>query len=346
MNKRQIDISTSVILRTIAILLGFWFLYLVRDVLALFFLSIILAATFDPAIDWMSSKKIPRAFSISIIYVLLFALVGFLFSIIVPPLVGQFKQFTTDIPMYSEKLTAIFSGFEQYAQSYGFSFNSHEFLQNTFGDLSKSSGNLFSTTVSVVSFFISALVVLALTFYMSVREDVMNKFFVSIAPKAQHDYIVSLTNRIKNKIGKWLGGQMLLMLIIFVLDFAVLSAFGVPYALILAMLAGLLEIVPYLGPIISTALASAIGFLISPMVGLIVLCVLTVIQQLESHVIVPQVMKKVVGLNPIVVILALLIGAKLGGSFGAILSIPIATSLSVFVGDLIEKKNKDEEENS
>jgi predicted PurR-regulated permease PerM len=346
MNKRQIDISTSVILRTIAILLGFWFLYLVRDVLALFFLSIILAATFDPLIDWMGSKKIPRSFAISLIYALLFSSIGILGTIIIPPLVGQFKEFTANIPAYSEKLTATFSGLEQYAQSYGFSFSSHEFLQNTLGSLSQSSGSIFSTTVSVVTFFISVLVVLALTFYMSVREDVMNKFFVSIAPKAQHDYIVSLTNRIKNKIGKWLGGQMLLMLIIFVLDFAVLSAFGVPYALILAMLAGLLEIVPYLGPIISTALASAIGFLISPMVGLIVLCVLTVIQQLESHVIVPQVMKKVVGLNPIVVILALLIGAKLGGSFGAILSIPIATSLSVFVGDLIEKKNKDEEENS
>ncbi len=344
MNKRQIDISTGVIIRTIAILLGLWFLYLVRDVMALFFLSIILAATFDPIIDWMGRKKIPRSFAISIIYVLLFSLIGLLFSIIVPPLVGQFKEFTTNIPVYAEKLTATFSGFEQYAQSYGFAFDSHEFLRNTLGGLSQSSGSIFSTTVSVMTFFISILVVLALTFYMSVREDVMNKFLVSITPTAQHDYVVSLTTRIKSKIGKWLGGQVLLMLIIFLLDFAVLSVFKVPYALILAMLAGILEIVPYLGPIISTALASAIGFLISPMTGVVVLCVLTVIQQLESHVIVPQVMKKVVGLNPIVVILALLIGAKLGGSFGAILAIPIATSLSVFVGDLIKNKNKEEAE--
>lgn len=344
MNKRQIDISTGVIIRTIAILLGLWFLYLVRDVMALFFLSIILAATFDSAIDWMGRKRVPRSFAITIIYVLLFSSIGILGTIIVPPLVGQFKEFTANIPVYTERLTATFSGLEQYAQLYGFSFNSHEFLQNTIGSFSQSSGKIFSTTVSVMTFFISVLVVLALTFYMSVKEDVMNTFLVSITPKAHHDYIVSLANRIKSKIGKWLGGQLLLMLIIFLLDLTVLSIFNVPYALVLALLAGILEIVPYLGPIVSTALASAIGFLISPMTGIVVLCLLTVIQQIESHIIVPQVMKKVVGLNPIVVILSLLIGAKLGGSFGAILSIPIATSLSVFVGDLIENKNKNEEE--
>jgi predicted PurR-regulated permease PerM len=132
-------------------------------------------------------------------------------------------------------------------------------------------------------------------------------------------------------------GQLVLMFIIFVLDFTALSIFHIPYALILAMLAGILEIVPYLGPIISATLASIIGFFISPITGLIVLGVLTTIQQIESHIIVPQVMKKAVGLNPVVVILALLIGAQLGGVLGAILAVPLATSLSVIIGDLVDK---------
>lgn len=343
MDKKTIDISTSAIIRTIAIILGLWFLYLVRDVLALFFLSVILTATLDPAIDWMGRKKVSRPVGVIIIYIALFLIIGIFVSFITPPLVSQFQSFVENIPAYAETFARTFAGIEKYAQSYGISFNSHEFLQGLTGNLFQPSGQFFGATVSVFTFFISLLVILALTFYMSVKEDGMNKFLVSITPENHHGYIVSVADRIKSKIGKWLGGQLLLMAIIFVLDFIALSVFDIPYALVLALLAGLLEIVPYLGPIISASLASMVGFLISPVTGLIVLGILTVIQQIESHIIVPQVMKKAVGLNPVVVILALLIGAKLGGTMGAILSVPIATSIGVILGDLVEKRTESAE---
>ncbi|NTW26989.1 MAG: AI-2E family transporter [Candidatus Moranbacteria bacterium] len=337
MEKPHIEISTGFIVKTISIILGLWFLYLVRDVVALFFLSIILTATLGPAIDWMAKRRIPRSLGVIVIYLALILMVGVLISFLIPPLVSQFASFSQNLPAYNESFAKTFSGVEQYALSYGIAFNSHEFFQNITGNFFQSSGQLFSTTVGVFSFFISILVILALTFYMSVKEDGMNKFLVSITPLAHRKYVVSLANRIKSKIGKWMVGQIILMLIIFVLDFIALSIFNVPYALILALLAGLLEIVPYLGPIISATLASIVGFLISPATGIIVLGVLTIIQQMESHIIVPQVMKKAVGLNPVVVILVLLIGAQLGGVLGAILAVPIATSLSVFIGDLVDK---------
>jgi predicted PurR-regulated permease PerM len=135
-------------------------------------------------------------------------------------------------------------------------------------------------------------------------------------------------------------GQLLLMLIIFVFDFLALYFLKVPYALAIAIVSGLLEIVPYIGPIISATLATMVGFLISPIVGLLALAIFTAIQQIEGHIIVPQVMKKAVGLNPVVVILALLIGAKLAGAFGAVLAVPITAAASVFVKDLMDK-NKD-----
>jgi predicted PurR-regulated permease PerM len=309
----------------------------VRDIVALFFLSVILTATLDPVIAAMAKRKIGRSFAVIIIYVTLFSVVGILISFLIPPLVSQFKDFTQNLPAYSETFAKTFAGIEQYALSYGIQFNSHEFLQNTTGSFFQSSGQLFSTTVGVFSFFISLLVILALTFYMSVKEDGMSKFLISITPEANHVYVLSLFERIKSKIGKWMFGQIILMLIIFVLDFAALSIFHIPYALILALLAGILEIVPYLGPIISATLASLVGFLISPVTGLIVLGVFTIIQQMESHIIVPQVMRKAVGLNPVFVILSLLIGAQLGGTLGAILAVPIATSISVFIGDLVDK---------
>ncbi|MEI7890366.1 MAG: AI-2E family transporter [bacterium] len=337
MNNTKIEISTSFVVKTIAIILGLCFLYLVRDIVALFFLSVILTATLDPAIDWLSKRRINRSLGVIMIYIALLSFVGMLFFLLIPPLVSQLASFSQNLPNYNETFSQTFFGIEQYASSYGITFNSHEFFRNIAGNFSQSSGQIFSTTVSVFSFFISILVVLALTFYMSVKEDGMNRFLISVTPEDHQKYVVSVADRIKNKIGKWMLGQMVLMLIIFVLDFTVLSIFHVPYALILALLAGILEIVPYLGPIISATLASLVGFLISPMTGLIVLGSLTLIQQLESHVIVPQVMKKAVGLNPVVVILVLLIGAKLGGVLGAILAVPIATSLSVFVVDFVNK---------
>ncbi|MDD5396854.1 MAG: AI-2E family transporter [Candidatus Moranbacteria bacterium] len=337
MEKRQIDISTGFIVKIFAVMLGLWFLYLVRDVVALFFLSVILTATFDPMIGAMAKRKINRSLAVTLIYICLFSIVGILISFLIPPLVSQFKDFGQNLPVYGETFSKTFAGMEQYANSYGIQFNSHEFLQNITGSFFQSSGQIFSTTVGVFSFFISLLVILALTFYMSVKEDGMNKFLISITPESKHGYIVSLANRIKRKIGKWMFGQIILMLIIFVLDFVALSIFNIPYALILALLAGILEIVPYLGPIISTTLASLVGFLISPVTGMIILIVFTIIQQIEGHIIVPQVMKKAVGLNPVFVILALLIGAKLGGTIGAILSVPIATSLSVFIEDWVDR---------
>ena len=339
---RQIDVSTKVIIKVIAIILGLWFLYLVRDVVVLLFLAIILTATLDSSIDWMARHKIVRPLGVLIIYVVLLLIVGCLVSFMIPPFINQIQSFVQNLPAYGESFVKTFAGVQQYAESYGIQFNSHDFLQNMLGNLSQSSGQIFSTTVSVFTFFISALVVLALTFYMSVKEDGMNKFLVSITPKPNRQYIVSIANRIKNKIGNWFAGQLLLMLIIFILDFAALSFFHIPYALVLALLAGLLEIVPYLGPIISAILASLVGFLISPVTGLIVLGILTIIQQLESNIIVPQLMKKVVGLNPIFVILALLIGAKLGGTLGAILAVPIATAINVVIEDLVERNEKKE----
>lgn len=329
------------ILKVIGVLLGLWILYQVRDVVALFFLSVIFTATLDPAIDRMQRKKIPRPVSVFIVYIVMLAIVGGAVSLLIPPIVSQAKDFAINFPTYGDRLSTTFSGIQQYAKSYGFDLNIMNLVRDSFGGAVQSSSRIFSTTVGVFTLFISTIVVLSLTFYMSVKEDGMKGFIASLTPKDQREYVVSLTQRIQKKVGRWMFGQLILMAVIFLLDFSALSLLGVPYALILALVAGILEIVPYLGPIISATLATLVGLMISPITGIEILITLTIIQQLESHIIVPQIMKKAVGLNPVAVILALLIGAELGGTMGAILAVPIATALGVFVNDFTEgRKNK------
>ena len=338
MEIKTINVSTMTMFKVIAIVLGLWFLYLVRDVLALLFLSVILTATFDSPVDWMAKRKIPRPLGVLIIYAIMLLIVGLLFSFLIPPLIGQFQDFAKELPGYAISFESFLNSITRYAQSYNIKFNTSDFLLQNTGGFFQSSNQIFSTTVGVFSFLISVVVVLALTFYMLVKEDGMNKFLLFITPQAQQGRIIAIADSIKKKVGNWLAGQLLLMAIIFFLDFIALSIFKVKYALALAILAGLLEIVPYLGPIISIGLASAVGFLISPVTGLMVLGILTVIQQIESNIIVPQLMKKVVGLNPILVILALMIGIKLGGVLGAVLAVPIATSINVVFNHFFDQK--------
>ena len=172
---------------------------------------------------------------------------------------------------------------------------------------------------------------------MTVEENGIKKFIVSVTPDRFRDYAAGFAMRVKEKIGKWMLGQLLLMFIIFVLDAIGLYLVGVPYALILAIFAGVMEIVPYIGPIISAVPGIILGFLISPTTGFLALLVYLIAQQVENHVIVPQVMKKAVGLNPVATIIALLVGLRLGGAMGAILAIPVATAISLAVNDFMEK---------
>ena len=119
-----------------------------------------------------------------------------------------------------------------------------------------------------------------------------------------------------------------------------LSLLGIPYALVLAIFAGLMEIVPYVGPIISAIPGIILGFTISPLTGFLTIFMYILVQQFENHVITPQIMKKAVGLNPIAVILAIFVGAKLAGILGAILAIPVATAVSIFVSDIFKDKER------
>jgi len=335
--KRTVNISTEIILKVAAVFLGLWFLYLIRDVIALFFVAVLVMAAIEPSVNWLQGRKIPRPLAVLTVYVSLFLILIVLASFLVPALISQFKDFSQNLPAYSEKATSVFSGVRNFTEAQGFIFNTQNFLENLNENLNQSSTKIFSTTVGVFSGLLSSVVIFSIAFYMSVKEKGMEKFLRSITPGGYKKEVVSVAEKIKAKIGRWVVGQLFLMFVIFILDFMALYLIGVPYVLILAIIGGLLEIIPYLGPIIATILAALVGFLTSPVKGLLVLLSYILIQQAENHIITPQVMKKAVGLNPVAVILALLIGVKVAGVPGAILAVPTATAIGVIAENLVRK---------
>lgn len=338
MEQKRIDISTGIIFRTIAILILLWLLYLILDILAILFISVIIVSAIDPAVDWFQKKKIPRSAGVLVIYLVIFIVLAIAVYFVVPPVVSQAQDLAKQFPDYYQKSIGALGPVQSFLDAN--QLDRTKILGNVSDSLSNISRNIFSTTVGVFSGLISAVVVISLTFYMSAEQDAIRKFVISVTPKSHQEYAAKLTERIKNKIGKWLIGQLALMIIVGFLTFLGLFIIGIPNALILGILAGILEIVPYIGPLISAFPGVIIGFLISPATGLLAIGIYILVQQLESHVIAPQVMKKAVGLSPITVILVLLIGAKLYGALGAILAIPVATTVSLFVGDLMNHDEK------
>jgi predicted PurR-regulated permease PerM len=339
MPKQTIDISISAITKTILVLLGLWAIYLVRDVIVLLIVSIIFVSAIEPAVDWLQKKKIPRSASVLGIYFLIIAFLGIVISFIVPPIVDQSKALGENYPVYSEKVTEFLRGIESFVNKNHIAIDTSQIIGNFGNELSNFSRNIFSTTLGVFSGIISLVVIFSLTFYMSVEEDGIKKFIISVTPTKNREYAKNLTDRIKDKIGNWLIGQLVLMFIVFLFVYIGLGLAGIPYALILAIFAGFMEIIPYVGPIISAIPGVVLGFLISPVMGFLALLVYVLAQQTENHIITPQVMKRAVGLNPITVILVLLIGAKLAGATGAILAIPVATAISLVVKDFMDNWN-------
>ncbi|TSD01877.1 MAG: Uncharacterized protein Athens071425_280 [Parcubacteria group bacterium Athens0714_25] len=339
MQKSSINIVTEVIFKVVLVALGLWFLYTIRDIVAVFFVSVILMAALEPAVRWFQRRKINRILAVALVYILLFLIMGISISFLIPAVAVQFQEFSRNLPNYLEGISNAASGLNKYFQTQGISFSSQDIFSNLKGNF----GNLFSRTLGVFSGLFSLVVIISMAFYMSVKEDGMEKFFQSITPKIYDSYVVSLAKRIKSKIGKWMLGQILLMIIIFLLDFLVLYLLGVPYALIIAIIGGILEIIPYIGPTVSTIIAGAMGLLFSPIKGFLVIIGYILIQVAENNIFVPQIMKKAVGLNPLAVILALLIGAKVGGVLGAILSVPIATIAGVLIGDWMALRDASKE---
>ena len=339
----NINISTVTIVKFILILLALYFFYLVREILVIIFVSLILASALDPWVDWMHKRKIPRGLGIIFIYLILFVIISFAFYLIIPPIVSQVKELSITFPHYLEKVISGVSALKEYASQHGVLDNLKGSLDAFAANLEGAAGGVFSTVSGIVGGILSFFLILVMTFYMVVEESAMKKIIWSVAPAEYQPYIMQLISRMQGKIGLWLRGQLILSLIIFVLTFLGLKILGVNYALTLALIAGLTEFIPYLGPILASIPAIFLAFTQSPMLALFTLGLYYIIQLMENHIIVPKLMQKVVGLNPIVSIVVLLVGFKVAGVIGAILSLPVATAIGVFLKDLFEGKGTRED---
>lgn len=330
--RHSIDISFSTFGRLALVLAGLWLLYLVRNILLLVFVAMVVSSAIEPLVNKLHKKKIPRTLTVFIVFAVLIGSVGGVLSLLVPVIFEQAQAFLVALPQYGGRLETFVQGWLPQAASE--SISPRELTDNLASQLGEGLTSLTQTLTQVVRGIGSLVVVIVLSFYFSVQQGSVRAFIKAIVPKQHRPYVNDLVDRMQNQLGRWLRGQLILMVLIFVVTYPFLLLLDVPNALLLASLAGLLEIIPFLGPLFSAIPAVVLGFSVSPWVGFLVIVGYVVIQQLENHILQPRVMGKVLGLNPLVVILAILLGAQLAGVFGAILAVPIVTAAAVFIRDI------------
>lgn len=343
-HEQLITISTKTLLKVVLFGLLLWFVWFIRDILFLFFLSLLFAVLIEPFAEWLAKRNIPRGIAVFIVVGVLFGLLAALFSVLLPVVLVQSEGLLSNFGALWERVVNASDLVREFAARAGILESVTQTAHSLEPNLAGAARGLFSTVSGLFNSVFSTVLVIVLTYYMVVQEDVMKSFFQSCAPDHYRPFISQLVTRIEEKLGYWLRGQLMLSILIGVLVYVGLLILGVPYALLLGVLAGMMEVVPYVGPVLAAIPAVFVAFAQNPeqpVHAVLVLLLFVIIQQVENHLLVPKVMQKAVGINPIVSIISILVGVKLAGIIGGLLAIPVATIVLVFVQSLdAERKPK------
>lgn len=343
----SISITTGSVLTVFAVGLGVWLLFILKDLVLVILTAIVLSSAVEPAVQWFMKRRAPRVLAVALVYLLVF---GTIFSVayaFFPPLLKETAGFSSSLPQYLENLnidelldnTIVNSAREVVGVGGVPTFN--EYISQIQGVFTATGAGAFKALVGVFGGIVSFVLIVVLSIYFAIQETGVDDFLRVILPIEYQKYGIDLWKRSHVKIGLWMQGQLLLSLIAGVLVYLWLTILGVPYSFLLAIFAALTELVPVFGSYIAAAPALAIAFTVGgiPM-ALAVLGGFVVINQLQSHLVYPLVVKKVIGVPPLLVIIALIAGWQLAGFLGVLLSVPIAAALSELVGDIQKSKER------
>ena len=323
---KKIEVSHKTIIFTVLFILSLWLLYIIREVILQFFVALLIMTILNPLVTRLSKYRIPRGLSILLVYFFLIGLISFTFATIIPPLIEQTTLFINNFPKITDKL--------------GFSSSlSEQLVEQVIIQVGTLPAKIGKLTVSIFSNILSVVAVLVFAFYLLSERGGLDKQMGIFLDESKHKELGRILDLLEGKLGSWAIGQMSLMFVVGLFSYVGLSLLGIPFSLPLAILAGLLEIIPYLGPIVAAIPAVIIGFGISPFLGFAAIALAFLVQQLENYVFVPKIMQKSTGVNPIVTLLALSIGFKLAGIVGLLISIPVFITLTILGNEYLTSRN-------
>lgn len=324
-----------------------WGLYHVRDVLLLLYISGLFAVGFSPIVRLIErqrllpvgSRRFPRWLAILVLYVVMLSAVVSIGMLIVPPVIDQSQQ------LWDQK-EVLFYRVQRLLHEHGIVRGEYLTIEQAVERApdAATNVNVLSTVVNAVRGVIGGLAgfiaVLIVTFYLLVDARNIQQTMLRLFPIDERPRVDAITRTITLKVSAWLSGQALLGMIIGTTSAIGLWLLGVPYFYVLAIISGFGELIPVVGPILSAVPAVIVAMTVSPQTALFVIIFFIVQQQFENHVLVPRVMSRQLGVSPVAVIIALLIGGRLLGVLGALLAVPSVAILQVLAMELLEEKEK------
>jgi len=319
MNK--VEVSPKTVFYTILMLIGFYLFYQIRTVILIVFIAFILATALNPLVNGLQKIKLPRVIAIVISFILVIGIISLVFAGIIPTLIEQ-------TGVLANSLIQILN------QNHLLEFDQNV-ISSQIQTISSSLINVLKIILGAASNVITIFSLLVMTFYILIERPNLEKYLRLLLHDGHRERkYLEIFVSVEKRLGGWVRGELLLMLIVGTLTYVGLSAIKIPFALPLALLAGLLELVPNLGPTIAAVPAALIGLTISIPITIGTIIVSIAVQQLENNIIVPLVMRSSVGLKPIVTLLCLMVGVTLGGVGGAILAVPTFITIQTVLSQI------------
>lgn len=339
MEKEQVlDISWGTMAKIFIAIFVFYFIYLTKEIALWFFFALAISVLLDPAINFLKKFWVPKFIAVLLVYFSIFGILGILIYLTAPIFISELKQLSQHLPDYFVQINPVL---QQMGIDTAQTFDS--FTQLLMGGLSQSSKGIISAVTTFFGGLYSTAFILTTAFFLSLEEDAFKKFLTLVMPKRYEGNIITLFQRAQNKISGWFGARILACAFVGVASFIIFYIFGVKYAFILALISGVLNFVPYIGPWITTILL-IVFIAVSSGSWLTVLYIMVavfIIQEIENKLLTPLLMKKMVDVPPVLVLISLLVGAKLFGFLGTIFAVPVFGIIYEFIKEFLEKRKEE-----
>ncbi len=310
---QKVEISHRTVIFIFAFVAGVWFLMQIRDILYLLFIAFLLMTAIRPLVEWLAARRVPRFLAILLIYIFIFGFVGVSFGSAVPSLIAESNRLVNVLPTFVTRFLPYINVDVQ------------SFTQQ----IAPLGENLFRVTLGIFSNIVSLFTVLVFAFYFLIERRNAEAILTDTMGKEAAKWVIEIIKEVEIRLGAWVRGQLLLMTIVGVLVYIGLTILRVEYALPLAILSGILEILPIIGPNVAAIPGILVALTVSPLLAVSVAALYFLVQQVENNIIVPQVMKRSVGFSPLVTIVALMVGGRLAGVAGAALAVPAVLTFQV-----------------
>lgn len=304
---------------------GLYLVFSLRNVILVLFFVVILSYTLLPFVEFFEKYKIPRSITTASVLLLVLGLIGSVVVSIFNAVRREYSSFVEYLQNNSNRIDEYLSQIP-FGETISSSIDDWLNSANINSGLSESITGVIEPLIGVGGVFLSGLftILTAVTilFYLVYEPDKITSFLVNLFPNKYQQKVLHIERKIENTLSKWLQGQFILMIIMGIVSYIGFVFIGVPYPLLFGLMVGILDIIPVVGPLIALMPILVVTAFESPLKAVIVLLFFLFLQILEGNILVPKVMSKTVGLDPLYIIIALMVGSSLGGIIGGILAIP------------------------